>query len=152
MERPTVPDTPQFVVRLRTRWSDEDNQAVLNNAVYLTLFEEARYAFAEATGGLAKNRFPFLLAQTNVCFLRPGRGGAEVTVELSTTRLGTSSFHQAYRVRGPGGEVWAEAEAALVHYDPATGRGVPMDDGFRARLAARPGLGLGPRGGGLGIP
>ena len=29
-------------VTLATRWSDEDNQKVLNNAIYLTLFEEAR--------------------------------------------------------------------------------------------------------------
>jgi len=134
MQAPVVPEAPQFVARLRTRWSDEDNQAVLNNAVYMTLFEEARYLYAEATGGLASNRFPFLLAQTNVRFVRPGRGGAEVTVELSTVHVGQSSFRQAYRVRGPGGEVWAEAEAALVCYDPATGKSRALDDSFRARL------------------
>jgi len=138
MERPTVPVEPQFSVRLRTRWSDEDNQAVLNNAVYMTLFEEARHAFAAATGGLEGNRFPFLLAQTNVRFLRPGRGGCEVSVELSTVYVGTSSFHQAYRVRGPEGEIWAEAEAALVVYDPETGRSRPMDGAFRESLLARP--------------
>lgn len=134
MQPPVVPEAPQFTARARTRWSDEDNQAVLNNAVYLTLFEEARFAFAEATGGLAANRFPFLLAQTNVRFVRPGRGGVEVTVELTTVHVGRSSFRQAYRVRGPGGEVWAEAEAALVCYDPATGASQVMDDEFRARL------------------
>ena len=138
METPVVPDEPQFVVPLRTRWSDEDNQSVLNNAVYLTLFEEARHAFAVATGGLDANRFPYLLAQTNVRFLRPGRGGVAVQVELTTVRVGTSSFGQAYRVRGPGGEAWAEAEAVLVHYDPATGRSAPLGEAFRARLLARP--------------
>lgn len=138
MQPPVVPEAPQFTVRARTRWSDEDNQTVLNNAVYMTLFEEARFAFAEATGGLAANRFPFLLAQTNVRFLRPGRGGVEVTVELTTVHVGQSSFRQAYRVRGPGGEVWAEAEAALVCYDPETGASQVMDDTFRARLVAVP--------------
>lgn len=136
MQPPTVPDTPQFTLRARTRWSDEDNQAVLNNAVYLTLFEEARFAFVASFDGLAENRFPFLLAQTNVRFLRPGRGGSEVSIELTTVDVGRSSFRQAYRVRGPGGEVWAEAEAALVCYDPATGASRPMDDRFRARLLA----------------
>jgi acyl-CoA thioester hydrolase len=137
MQPPIVPETPQFTVRARTRWSDEDNQAVLNNAVYLTLFEEARFAFAQATGGLDANRFPFLLAQTNVRFLRPGRGGAEDTVALTTVHVGRSSFRQAYRVRGPGGEVWAAAEAALVCYDPETGGSRAMDDEFRARLTAQ---------------
>ena len=136
---PEVPDEPQFTARLRTRWSDEDNQAVLNNAVYMTLFEEARHAFGVATGMLADNRFPFLLAQTNVRFLRPGRGGAPVSVELSTTHIGTSSFHQAYRVRGADGETWVEAEAALVCYDPETGASRPMDEAFRSALRLRPG-------------
>jgi len=31
----------RFRARCRTRWSDEDSQGVLNNAVYLTLLEEA---------------------------------------------------------------------------------------------------------------
>jgi acyl-CoA thioester hydrolase len=137
MQPPVIPETPQFTVRARTRWSDEDNQSVLNNAVYLTLFEEARFAFAEATGGLDANQFPFLLAQTNVRFVRPGRGGVAVTVELTTVHVGRSSFRQAYRVRGPGGEVWAEAEAALVCYDPATGASRVMDDELRNRLVAQ---------------
>lgn len=134
MQPPAVPDTAQFVVRLRTRWSDEDNQAVLNNAVYATLFEEARHAFARERGLLGANRFPFLLAQSNVRFLRPGRGGEEITVELTTTHTGASSFRQAYRVRGADGETWAEAEAALVCYDPATGKSRAMDDAFRSAL------------------
>jgi acyl-CoA thioester hydrolase len=146
LPRPDVPDSPQFVTTARTRWSDEDNQAVLNNAVYLTLFEEARHAFAVATGGLEANRFPFLLAQTNVRFLRPGRGGVTVTVELTTVHVGTSSFRQAYRVCGPEGEAWAEADALLVCYDPATHTSRPMDGVFRERLTQRPrGADTGPR-------
>lgn len=135
MEIPLVPATPAFEVRLRTRWSDEDNQAVLNNAVYLTLMEEARFAFFSGLGLLGENRFPFLLAQANVVFQAPGRGGAEVVVELTTTHLGTSSFRQAYRVRdAASGKVWCEAEARLVSYDPASGAKRPMDPAFRAAL------------------
>ena len=89
---------------------------------------------------LEQNRFPFLLAQTNVRFLRPGRGGVAIELDLGTTRLGRSSFQQAYRVRGPGGTVWAEAEALLVCYDPTTGASRPMTDAFRAALAGREGL------------
>src|SRR5687768_18623620 len=119
MQAPQVPDSSrlQFRVRARTRWSDEDNQGVLNNAVYLTLFEEARHAYFGSLGFLRENRFPFLLSQTHLRFLRPGRGGEEVEVELATTRLGNSSFEQAYRVRAISGEIWAEARALLVLYD-----------------------------------
>jgi len=116
METPTVPESPaiRFVARLRTRWSDEDNHGVLNNAVYLTLFEEARHAYFTELGAMQGRFFPFVLAQTNVRYLMPGRGGEEVEVELKTTHIGESSLTQAYRVKDEGGEVWCEAEARLV--------------------------------------
>lgn len=129
MERPDVPEFPQFVHETNTRWSDEDSQGVLNNAVYMTLFEEARLGFCRMADVLEDGKFPFLLAQTNVRFARPGRGGHSVRVEVSTTHVGRSSFHQAYRVRAENGDVWAEAEAVLVCYDPETlqSRAIPPD-------------------------
>lgn len=143
MHQPVVPPRSEmrFVARARTRWSDEDNQGVLNNAIYLTLFEEARHAYFDALGLLEQNRFPFLLAGSNVRFLRQGRGGVDVEIEVRTLRLGTSSFEQAYRLRVAGSEeVWAEAEALLVVYDPASGARRAMADEFRARIARLEGL------------
>ncbi|MFT5052039.1 MAG: acyl-CoA thioester hydrolase [Chlamydiales bacterium] len=133
MQAPQVPpsDEMPFRTTLRTRWSDEDNQNVLNNAVYMTLFEEARHAYFTAPGLLAENQFPFLLAQTHVSFMAPGRGGVPIEVELATTHVGRTSFTQAYRVLGPEGVTWAEAEALLVVVDPLTGRPAPMSEGFR---------------------
>lgn len=141
METPQVPsgERVRFRARTHTRWSDEDNQGVLNNAVYLTLFEEARHAYFAGLGLLDANRFPFLLAACNVRFLRPGRGGFDVDVETVTLHLGTTSFRQGYRVRC-GGEVWAEAEALMVCYDPGTNAPVPMMPDFRAAIAAFEGL------------
>jgi len=139
MERPAVPapEALTFRARRRTRWSDEDNQGVLNHAVVLTLLEEARHAFFSGKGLLEENRFPFLLAQANVVFLSPGRGGVEVEVELATTHVGETSFTQAYRVRDvETGRVIAEAEARLVCYDPATGAKRPMSGSFRQALRA----------------
>jgi len=129
MEAPEIPEFPQFVHETVTRWSDDDSQGVLNNAVYLTLFEEARYGFCRAVELLDDGAFPFLLAQTNIRFVAPGRGGQVVRVELSTTHVGTKSFRQAYRVRAENGDVWAEGEAALVCYDPETmgTREIPKD-------------------------
>ena len=143
MHRPQVPDPARirFRLRTRTRWSDEDNQNVLNNAVYLTLFEEARHGYFERLGLLEENHFPFLLAQCNVRFLSPGRGAADVEVEAVTTALGVRSFQQAYRVRELAGRtVWAEAEAVCVTYDPATGKSVELPRALRAAIAAFEGL------------
>ena len=136
MPAPVVPDSREisFCARLRTRWCDEDNQSVLNNAVYMTLFEEARHVFFQGFGLLEENRFPFLLLQTNVRFVAPGQGGVEVDVELATIHVGSSSFRQAYRVLGPDREIWCEAEAVLVLVDPETGKARSMPEEFKAKL------------------
>ena len=137
MEKPNVPapEHLRFRVRLRTRWSDEDNHGVLNNAVYLTLFEETRFAYFTKAGMLRENRFPFVLAQTNVLYVSPGRGGAEVDVECATTHVGTTSFTQAYRLRdAANGAIWCEGEARLVGFDPRNGRKAPLSEAFRRAI------------------
>ena len=101
-----------------TRWADEDKVAVLNNAVFLNLLEEGRFQYFKHLGLLEKPiGFGFLLGQTNIRFLSPGHGPATVTIEITTTRIGNKSFDQAYRLLGPRGTVWAEAQTILVWWD-----------------------------------
>lgn len=144
MSTPTVPssDLIRFTAKCRTRWSDEDNQGVLNNAVYLTLLEESRYQYFEHLGQIGKhNHFTFVLGQTGVRFLAPGRGPAEVHVEVVTTRLGSRSFSQAYRIKdGVDGTVWAEATADLVIWDGEARSSAPMPSAFRDAIADFEGL------------
>lgn len=143
----TVPEVPssdqiRFQAQCRTRWSDEDNQGVLNNAVYLTLLEEARYQYFDHLGQIGiHNNFTFVLGQTSIRFLAPGRGPAEVSVEIITTRLGTRSFAQAYRVKDAAdGTTWAEAVADLVVWDGEAQSSAPMPDAFRKAMADFEGL------------
>lgn len=143
MESPRVPadELLRFRVRLRTRWSDEDNQRVLNNAVYLTLLEEARHAYFGGLGLLAANQFPFVLAQTNARFLAPGHGGVEVEVALATLALSRSSFVQAYRVLELERRlVLCEAEALLVAWDNARMQKAEIAPLFRSAVSAYEGL------------
>lgn len=143
----TAPDVPpsdliRFTAKCRTRWSDEDNQGVLNNAVYLTLLEEARFQYFDHLGQIGMhNHFTFVLGQTAIRFLAPGRGPADVGVEIITTRLGTRSFQQAYRIRDAAvGTTWAEATADLVIWDGEARSSAPMPDGFRQAMADFEGL------------
>jgi len=66
MEPPALPppDAFRFRLRTRTRWSDEDAMQVLNNAVYLTLLEEARWGYFHQLGLVGEEQwdFPFVLA------------------------------------------------------------------------------------------
>lgn len=126
---------------LATRWSDEDNQSVLNNAVYATLLEEARLRYFGDLGQLEDGRFPFLLAQCTLRYLRPGRAGSPLRVEIATLSLGRSSFEQAYRVSTETGAVLCEAEALLVCYDPVTTKSAPMSATLRSALVGVQDLG-----------
>ncbi|MCP3918518.1 MAG: acyl-CoA thioesterase [bacterium] len=137
MHEPEVPPSSQMRFRAepRTRWNDDDRYGVLNNAVYTTLFEEARLAYFESLGIMQDDHSPFFLLQANVRFLAPGRGGQCVTVEAATVALGTKSISQAYRVRGADGSAWCEAEAVLVTVDTTTMTSQPMSARLRAAVA-----------------
>jgi acyl-CoA thioester hydrolase len=105
-----------FVHRETLRWSDADLQGVVNNAVFLTLFEQARYDYFTRLGLLRGQSFPFLLGSTNVRFVRPARVGMEVEIETRVVRLGTKSFDMAYRVAHDG-QTLADGGATLVWVD-----------------------------------
>lgn len=138
MQTPEVPASSEFRFRARahTRWSDEDNHGVLNNAVYLTLLEEARHAYFLELGQMRGSFFPFVLAQCNLVYLMPGRGGVDVEIETRTTGMGQTSFTQVYRMREiDSGEVWCEAEARLVCVNEK-GAKQPLPDAMRDAVSA----------------
>jgi acyl-CoA thioester hydrolase len=98
------------------RWGDIDSCGVLNNAVYLSLLEQARYEYCRQLGLLDGVSFPFLLGETTIRFLKPGRAGMTVTIAARTRRLGNKSLEQEYEVRH-GAEVLATARATLIYAD-----------------------------------
>ncbi len=133
-----------YTVPLRTRWVDEDNQRVLNNAIYMTLFEEARlFYFGKTNLDLLPESltFPFVLLKTDIRFLKSGKGGRDVLVDIKTIELHKSSFVQYYRVReATTDDVWSEAEAVLVSYDVGTKKKFPIPDEFRSKVAKFEGI------------
>ena len=144
MDVPQLPATSEFnfIADCHTRWSDEDNLGVLNNAVYLTLLEEARFQYFSHLEllHLAKH-FNFLLGQTNIRFLAPGRGSAQVKVAIQTSKLGNRSFTQKYRLYCPLTDIiWAEAEAVMVVWSQKARSASDMPDEFRVRISEFEGM------------
>jgi acyl-CoA thioester hydrolase len=123
----------RFDTDVPLRWVDVDSAGVVNNAVYLSMMEQARYAYFTHLGLMTDHVVPFVLAQATVQWLRPGRIGMRVTVAAATTRLGTSSFDMRYEVRA-GEEVLCKGDATLVYVDAQT-RSCPMPPEFRETVA-----------------
>lgn len=128
--------------RETVRWVDVDAMGVLNNSVYLTLFEQARFAYFAPLGVMRGEAFPFVLGSTAVRFEVPVRAGTELTIAARVTRLGTKSFDMDYTVRA-GDLVHARGSATLVWVD-AQLRSAPIPPALRATLAAAEGIAPGP--------
>lgn len=88
----------RFRTELAFRWRDIDSFGVVNNAVFLTLFEQVRYEYFEHLGLLTDGNISFFLGETRVRYLEPGRLGMRVAIGARTTRLGTKSFDMEFEV------------------------------------------------------
>ena len=106
----------RFAAEVPLRWVDVDSAGVVNNATYLSLMEQARFLYFQHLGLMVDHAIPFVLAEANVKFQRPGRLGMRCEVAARVGKLGTSSFHMDFEVRGDN-EVLVASSAALVFVD-----------------------------------
>lgn len=122
------PPAARYVYHCALRWSDLDAYGHVNNARFLTLYEEARVALMFVGGrawGLSSFADGVVIARHEVDYLRPvdyalGRASAEqapmVRVELWVEEIRASRFTIAYELFD--GDVLASrARSVLVPYD-----------------------------------
>lgn len=129
----------RFSTEVRVRWGDCDAFGHLNNASYLSLFEEARLDYWKAV----VPDVPFTgmaIAHVSVDFTGQAYPGDVLTIRLAVTELKRTSFWAAYEVLREG-VVVARAKSAQVFFDYATQQPTPIPDAFRARVTAYEGLG-----------
>lgn len=127
-----------FIHEETFRWSDVDAMGVVNNAVFLTIFEQARYGYFGSLGVMSGEYFPFVLGSTAARFEAPGRSGMRVQIAARVVRLGNKSLDMEYGVRCEG-EPLATGQATLVWVD-AQLRSMPIPESVRAAIAARDGI------------
>ena len=110
----------------------------MNNAVYASLMEQARYRYFDQLGLLEQGRLPFVLAESTIRYLRPGRLGMEVVTAARVTRVGRTSFGMEYEVKAED-TVLAWGTAALVYIDSDL-RPIPIGAAVQACLFEFEGL------------
>jgi len=136
--------TDRFVHECALRWSDMDAYGHVNNARFLTLYEEARVAMM-FVGGRAQGLTSFaegvVIARHEVDYLRPvDYGAGAVRIELWVEEIRAARFTIGYELFD-GDAVAGRARSVLVPYDLANGRPRRLDARERAFLDAyaRPG-------------
>ena len=128
-----------FRHRLEVRFRDCDPMGHVNNAVYLTYLEQARFAHWRAVWGfdfegLPENAPGVILARAEIDYRRPARYGDMLEVRISLERIGRTSFSYRYDIVDQEERVVAEAKSVQVMYDYAAGAPVPLSDEMRNKL------------------
>lgn len=119
-------------LELRVAWGEMDAFQHLNNVIYVRYMESARITYFERTGLRleSKDQGPILASQT-VHYRRPVVYPDTVTVAITVSHLGNSSFVNRYRMTNSKGELVCEGESTGVWFDYKAGTKVQLDDTFR---------------------
>lgn len=143
--------TPVFSHRLEVRFRDCDPLGHVNNAVYLTYLEQARFFHWRALWG-ASGEAPrpgerggsppqgvdvpgVILARAEIDYRRPAKYGDTLDIRLGIAGFGRTSFTYEYEIVHAGGDLIANARTIIVSFDYAAGRPVPIPEAMRQQLA-----------------
>jgi acyl-CoA thioester hydrolase len=105
------------------RWSDMDTYGHVNNARFLTLYEEARVAmfFVGARAhGLSSFEEGIVIARHEIDYLRPVDYGHPARIEMWIAELRAGRFTVAYELFDEG-ELASRARSVCVPYNLAEG-------------------------------
>ncbi len=126
-----------FTMKVDIRWSDMDELRHVNNAVYLTYFEQARvYYFQEACDWNWKE-IGVILASAHVDYLRPVVFPNPTYIYVRTSKIGNKSFEMSYLITTIENGVEKLATTGyttMVLYDYETNKSVVIPDFLRDRI------------------
>ena len=137
--------TPTLLIRhrLTVRFSDCDPLGHVNNAVYSTYLEQARFALWRAQAGVelrraarGEGREGFILARTEIDFRSEAHEGDELEVRLTLDGFGRTSPTYSYEVvDAPTGRLVANAKSVQVWYDYQAKTPVVLSADLKERLS-----------------
>ena len=111
----------RFIYDVAVRWSDMDAYGHVNNARFLTLYEEARVAmfFVGARAqGLTSFEDGIVISRQEIDYLRPVDYGDAVRIEMWVSRLRAASFTVSYELFDDG-VLASRASSVCVPYNLA---------------------------------
>jgi acyl-CoA thioester hydrolase len=129
--------SPAFRVHcpVEVRFRDCDPMGHVNNAVYLTYLELARFAYWKAADiGRLAGEVSYIMARVEIDFRAPATTGQVLDVGIAVTGFGRTSFSMAYEIRDPEKRLVATAKSVQVAYDYAAGKTVPLLEAIRNRI------------------
>jgi len=121
---------------VEVRFRDCDPMGHVNNAVYLTYLELARFAYWKAAEiGRLVGEVSYIIARVEVDFRASAKTGDTLDVGIAIRGFGRTSFTMEYEICDQDGRLVANARSVQVTYDYGAGASVPVPDSVRARIA-----------------
>ena len=125
----------QYEHEVEVRFRDCDAFGHVNNAVYLTYLEEARFGFWKRLSGATGIPRNIILARAECDYRMPVALGDRLVVRVAVAAVGTSSFTFSYEmVLTRTRQVVATAKTVQVMYDYTAARAIPIPDDIRVKL------------------
>ncbi len=129
----------KFKMKLALRWSDVDEAGHVNNAVYLTYFEEARVLYFHEAVQWDWKKDGIILANANVNYVRPLFYPENAYAYVRTSRIGSKSLELEYVIvveNGDKKDMIAKGTTVLVMFDYKSNQSVPVPAEIRVKLNA----------------
>lgn len=127
--------TANVLIRMpiELRWRDLDAFNHVNNSNFMTYLEEARIRWFDSMGkAWVTDTTAPLLAAVQMNYRIPIPYPAQIVVELSAERIGTSSVTVGHRiVSADGATTFADGHVVMVWIDRGTGRPTALPDEVR---------------------
>lgn len=125
-------------VRIPVRFGDMDALGHVNNAKYLTYFEEARMKYWTSLFPLDVNdvaSLGIILAEATVSFRSPARAGDVLEVFVRVSHVGNKSFRMDYRIENAETRrLVAEGSTVQVMYDYKRNLTIPVPENVRRTI------------------
>jgi acyl-CoA thioester hydrolase len=119
---------------IHVRFSDIDVMGHVNNAVYLTYFEQGRMGFFNEAAGIKWDwrRDGIVLAHNEVDYLHPILLNDQPIIDTWLETVGDKSLVFMYDLHDGQGKIYAKGKSVLVSYDYETQRTKTVPDQWRA--------------------
>jgi acyl-CoA thioester hydrolase len=130
----------KFFHPMEVRYGDLDPQGHLNNAKYLTYFEQARVHYFTTLGLFAKDQsfmdLGVIIADIHIRYQAPVLLGTPVKVGVRAAKIGNKSITlEQCLLNEQSGESYASGTVIMVAYDYHSHKTMRVPEAWRAKLS-----------------
>ena len=123
---------------VEVRFKDVDMMGHVNNANYLTYFEQGRVAYFRQLfekQETQKDLFPFVVAEITIRFVSPAFFDETLVVGVRTAEMGTKSFRMEYEIKEKKSKrLVATGHSVQVMYDYQTKATFPIPESLKEKI------------------